>query len=654
MRAVFDNRNGTKQPSASAPPNVPQPSVPQPGGAPNDEQPAAPGRKFGWFWTAMVILGVVAFVIAIATTPTSTEDDNAISYSGFVQKVADDQVKAITISGTNGAVSGTYVNGTTFTTQGPSTGPADADLELLQAHGVALTYTAPSSGPSWWTSLLSLLLPVALIAGVWIWMGRRMRGQLTGAASFGKSPGHVYTTERPKTTFADVAGYDAVKADINEVVAFLKDPAKFRAVGARIPKGVLLVGPPGTGKTLIAKAVAGEAGVAFISVTGSHFMEMFVGVGAARVRGLFEEARKNAPSIVFVDEIDSIGRKRGAGVGGGHDEREQTLNQLLAEMDGFDTTEGIVVMAATNRPDVLDPALLRAGRFDRQVMIPLPSLDERVAILKVHCRDKQIAPDVDLGLIARGTPGMSGADLANLVNEAALTAVRRDAAVIGASDFDEARDRVLMGLKATSLVLDSEERQVIAHHEAGHAVMACLVDHADPVHKVTIIPTGMALGVTQQLPIKETHIVARAQLLDRLAVMLGGRAAEELAFGDVSTGAANDLSEATQLARKMVREWGMSDRFGPMAWGSSGPVFLGEDLVHTREYSDETAHLIDTEVEHILLEQQERTRLALTARRDALEAVAAALIDHETLSGTEVLALVAESGRAEHNGEHHG
>jgi cell division protease FtsH len=394
---------------------------------------------------------------------------------------------------------------------------------------------------------------------------------------------------------------------------------------------------------MFAKAVAGEAEVPFISVTGSDFMEMFVGVGAARVRGLFQEARTHAPSIVFVDEIDSIGRTRGTGLGGGHDEREQTLNQLLSEMDGFDTAEGIVVMAATNRPDILDPALLRAGRFDRQVLIPLPTLDERTAILRIHGRDKHLADDVDLEVVARGTPGMSGADLANLVNEAALGAVRRDDTEVHATDFDTARDRVLMGLRRTSMVLSDDEKQVIAHHEAGHAVMAILCEHGDPVHKVTILPTGMALGVTQQLPRAERHLYTRRYLLDRIAVQLSGRAAEALVFGDHSTGAANDLAEATQTARRMVREWGMSDRLGPMAWGADGPVFLGQDLLHTRDYSDATAHLIDDEVERILTEQEARARSALQRHRGALVSVARALVEHETLDGDAVVALVAGS-----------
>jgi cell division protease FtsH len=461
--------------------------------------------------------------------------------------------------------------------------------------------------------------------------------------NIGRSRAKVYNTEKPKTTFADVAGYGPVKQEIAEVVDFLKNPGKFKEIGARIPKGVLLVGPPGTGKTLIARAVAGEAGVPFVSVTGSDFMEMFVGVGAARVRDLFQTARKQAPAIIFVDEIDSIGRKRGAGLGGGHDEREQTLNQMLAEMDGFEATEGIVMMAATNRPDVLDPALLRPGRFDRQILVPLPTQDERVDILRVHFRDKKIAPDVDINIIARGTPGMAGADLANLVNEAALFAVRRGVHEIHAEDFEAARDRVLMGLKRESMALTEEEKEVVAYHEGGHAVLAYVLEHADPVHKVTILPTGMALGVTQQLPVEERHIYKKEYITDSLVVRLGGRIAEELVYGHVSTGAQNDLVGCTELARKMVREWGMSDRIGPMAWGSQGAVFLGEDLVHTRDYSDETARVIDEEVERILRDEEARARKVLGEHRAGLDAVAHALLDRETLDGSEVSRLVDEA-----------
>jgi cell division protease FtsH len=435
------------------------------------------------------------------------------------------------------------------------------------------------------------------------------------------------------------------------VVDFLKAPGRFAQIGARIPKGVLLVGPPGTGKTLIARAVAGEAGVPFLSVTGSDFMEMFVGVGASRVRDLFQSARKMGRAIIFVDEIDSIGRKRGAGLGGGHDEREQTLNQMLSEMDGFEATEGIVMMAATNRPDILDPALLRPGRFDRSVVVPLPESDERLAILNVHCKDKKIAPDVDLRTVARGTPGMSGADLANLVNEAALFAVRRGDDKVHMQDFEAARDRVLMGMRRDSMALSDQEKEIVAYHEGGHAVCAAVLPHADPLHKVSILAMGMALGVTQQLP-EERHLYRQDYIEDSLVVRLGGRIAEELVFGVISTGANNDLQGATELTRKMVREWGMSDRVGPMAWGSHNTVFLGEDLMSTaREYSDDTARIIDEEVERILREQEDRCRDTLRRHRAGLDLVARSLLEHETIDGAEVRRLInqaaAMDGRSE-------
>ncbi len=461
--------------------------------------------------------------------------------------------------------------------------------------------------------------------------------------SIGRSKAKTFSSDRPSTTFEDVAGYAGVKQEISEVVDFLKTPARFKEIGAKIPKGVLLVGPPGTGKTLLARAVAGEAGVPFMSVSGSDFMEMFVGVGASRVRDLFQTARKQAPAIVFVDEIDSIGRKRGAGLGGGHDEREQTLNQMLSEMDGFDTSEGVVMIAATNRPDILDPALLRPGRFDRQIVVPLPDLEERLPILQVHCKGKRMAPDVDLNVVARGTPGMSGADLANLVNEAALHAVRRGSLDIAMQDFESARDRVLLGQRRESMVLSDAEKERIAYHEGGHAVLAYVLEHADPVHKVTILPTGMALGVTHQLPMEERHIHPRQYIEDALCVRMGGRVAELLVYGDLSTGAANDLVGNTELARKMVREWGMSEAIGPMAWGSQGQVFLGEDLMHTRDYSEDTSKIIDDEVERILRAEEERAMEVLSKHRGGLNAIARALLDNEIIDGREVGRLVDEA-----------
>jgi cell division protease FtsH len=599
-------------------------------------------------WLPWVVIGVVVIAVLVWQTAPSGEADRAeLDYGEFLTLVEQGAVDAIRYDQDSGKITGEFKAGqdqdgkTEFEAQGPREQLPEADVRKLDAQQVSRDYKPPSN--DWLSGLLYFLLPIGLLILFFLWLSRRQAGQMGAVMNIGRSRAKVYNTEKPKTTFQDVAGYGPVKEEIKEVVDFLKQPGKFKDIGARIPKGVLLVGPPGTGKTLIARAVAGEAGVPFVSVTGSDFMEMFVGVGAARVRDLFQTARKQAPAIIFVDEIDSIGRKRGAGLGGGHDEREQTLNQMLAEMDGFEATEGIVMMAATNRPDILDPALLRPGRFDRQIMVPLPTQDERVAILEVHFRDKKIADDVDVEVVARGTPGMSGADLANLVNEAALFAVRRGVHEVHARDFEAARDRVLMGLKRESMALTEEEKEIVAYHEGGHAVLAYVLEYADPLHKVTILPTGMALGVTQQLPLEERHIYKREYIADSLVVRLGGRVAEELVFGHQSTGASNDLVGNTELARRMVREWGMSDRIGPMAWGSQGAVFLGEDLMHTRDYSDETARVIDEEVERILRDEEARTRKVLTEYRAGLDVVARELLEKETLDGTEVAALVDEA-----------
>jgi cell division protease FtsH len=623
------------------PPEPPRPPRQGPPGSGGPGRPPTPRPR----WVPWIVVGLLIAVILVwQAAPGSTPARTQVDYSTFLQDVTANKVESIKYDASSGKITGQFVKGFTekgnseFTTQGQPGALPDADIATMQQHHVDRNYKPRST--NWFGTVLVWVLPLLLFGAIWWFIARRAQGQMGAVMNIGRSRAKVYNTDKPKTTFADVAGYGPVKEEIKEVVDFLKLPAKFKDIGARIPKGVLLVGPPGTGKTLIARAVAGEAGVPFISITGSDFMEMFVGVGAARVRDLFQTARKQAPAIIFVDEIDSIGRKRGAGLGGGHDEREQTLNQMLSEMDGFEATEGIVMMAATNRPDILDPALLRPGRFDRQIMVPLPTQDERVEILKVHFRDKKISPDVDVDVIARGTPGMSGADLANLVNEAALFAVRRGAQDIHKEDFDAARDRVLMGLKRESLALSEEEKEIVAYHEGGHALLAYVLEHADPLHKVTILPTGMALGVTQQLPIEERHIYKREYIGDSLVVRLGGRVAEELVFGHQSTGAQNDLVGNTELARKMVREWGMSDRIGPMAWGSQGAVFLGEDLMHTRDYSDETARVIDEEVERILRDEEDRARKVLTEYRDGLDAVAEALLERETLDGDEVAALV--------------
>jgi cell division protease FtsH len=561
----------------------------------------------------------------------------AIGYPVFMDKVQAGEIAKIRVNNDTSRITGELTSGEKFSTTGPAVLP-DADIDRMKAGVKDTKFETPQT--NFFVSLIPVLLPILLLVGFFVWMNRRAQGQMGNIMSIGRSRARTYSSERPGTTFADVAGYAGVKQDVREVVDFLRYPEKFASIGARTPKGILLVGPPGTGKTLIARAVAGEAGVPFLSVTGSDFMEMFVGVGASRVRDLFDSARKLGRAIIFIDEIDSIGRKRGAGLGGGHDEREQTLNQMLSEMDGFEASEGIVMMAATNRPDILDPALLRPGRFDRQVVVPLPELDDRIEILKVHVKSKRLGTDVDLNVIARGTPGMSGADLANLVNEAALFAVREGDDAVRAKHFDMARDRVLMGQRRESLVLSEREKELTAYHEAGHAVCATVLPHADPVHKVTILPIGMALGVTQQLPAEDRHSYDQHYLEDRLVVAMGGRIAEELVFGVVSTGANNDLVTNTELARKMVREWGMSTRIGPMAWGSQGMVFLGEDLMQTRDYSDETARVIDEEVERILREQEERCRKVLTEYRNGLDLVARRLLEHETVDGAEVKRLV--------------
>jgi cell division protease FtsH len=610
------------------------------GSSENGRNPLQPQEQ-NWRWAVVALVALVAAAVILPGMMTKPKRAQ-LGYGALMQKARAGQVTSATINNDTGRITGAYKDGdrvVRYSVTGPHPIPDNVE-QTLREKVPPDKLNFDNSTPNLLASALPLLIPVLLMIGLFFWLSRRAQGQMSGIMSIGRSKAKVYTTERPKTTFADVAGYAGVKQEINEVVDFLKAPARFKEIGARIPKGVLLVGPPGTGKTLLARAVAGEAGVPFMSVTGSDFMEMFVGVGASRVRDLFQTARKQAPAIIFVDEIDSIGRKRGAGLGGGHDEREQTLNQMLSEMDGFETTEGIVMMAATNRPDILDPALLRPGRFDRQIVVPLPDLEERLPILEVHCKDKKMAADVDLHVVARGTPGMSGADLANLVNEAALHAVRRGSDAVHMEDFEAARDRVLMGQRRETMALSEAEKERVAYHEGGHAVLAYVLPDADPVHKVTILPTGMALGVTQQLPMEERHIYPREYIEDSLCVRMGGRVAELLVYGDLSTGANNDLVGNTELARKMVREWGMSERIGPMAWGSQGMVFLGEDLMHTRDYSDETSRVIDEEVERILREQEARATTELKKHRKGLDGVAAALLERETIDGEEVRRLV--------------
>jgi len=590
----------------------------------------------------MIIIGLVAFIIGllIINSTFSHQNVKTLTYSRLLQVAkTKNGVLSATINNNSGVITGQLSNGTDFTANGPL--PVFAqEATTLKNDNVSVTFANPSS-------LLGEFLPyliwILIFGGFIYYASRQARGQMNGMMSVGRSRAKQFSEDRPKTTFADVAGYLGVKQEISEVVEFLKSPLRYKTIGATIPKGILLVGPPGTGKTMLARAVAGEAGVPFFSVSGSDFMEMFVGVGASRVRDLFATARKQSPAIVFVDEIDSIGRKRGAGLGGGHDEREQTLNQMLSEMDGFEPTEGVVVIAATNRPDVLDPALLRPGRFDRQIVVPLPDLEERLPILEVHAKGKPLDPSVDLHMVARGTPGMSGADLANLVNEAALHAVRRNSATISMLDFETARDRVLMGQERDTMVLQDDERERIAFHESGHALLAYVLDETDPLHKITIIPRGMALGVTMTLPEEDRHIMNRQSLEDSLCMRMGGRVAELLVYGDLSTGAADDLQRNTELARRMVREWGMSKEIGPMAWGSNNQVFLGEDLMHTRDYSDHTSKVIDDEVERILREQESRAIEVLTLHRRGLEALTRALLEHETIDGAEAARLIDEA-----------
>ena len=580
-------------------------------------------------WALLAAVGVA--VLWVSTMPKSASQ---IKYSQLVQYVDEGKVDSLKWDNSTGEITGEYKGSAgSFSTTGPAQSPDSLRTKLDKA-GVNYSFDSPT--PGLLESLLPLLLPVLLIVGLFWWMQRRATGQMGGVMSIGRSKAKTYNTERPGTTFDDVAGYEGVKREITEIVDFLREPDRFAAIGARIPKGVLLVGPPGTGKTLIARAVAGEAGVPFMSVTGSDFMEMFVGVGASRVRDMFESARKLGRAIIFIDEIDSIGRKRGAGLGGGHDEREQTLNQMLAEMDGFEDSTGIVMIAATNRPDILDPALLRPGRFDRQVVVPLPELADRRKILAVHVRGKKVANDVELDLLARMTPGMSGADLANLVNEAALFAVRGGHQVIGMQHFEEARDRVLMGAQRDSMVLSDEEKEAIAYHESGHAVCAAVLPETDPLHKVTIIPAGMALGVTMTLPDTERHLYRMDYFEDRLVMMMGGRVAEEIVFGKISNGASDDLVRATEIAHTMVREWGMSERVGPMAWRGQDQVFLGESLMGHRDYSDETARIIDEETARILVDARARCHETLMKHRNGLDLVARALLEHETIDGSEV------------------
>ena len=624
---------------ANLPPPPPPPPSRRPKFSRDKFRPSGDGEKPGMPRWAVWALIAVAVALFIGPRLMPSVERTRLSYTEFLELVERGDVRKVTINNLNNEITGTLDDAREFVTTGANN-LSDADEQLLKSKGVDYDFSTPQG--NFFTNLIPILLPFFLIMAFFIWMQRRAMGQAGNIMSIGRSRAKPYQADKPSTTFADVAGYEGVKQEIREVVDFLKMPERFKEIGARVPKGVLLVGPPGTGKTLFARAVAGEAGVGFLSVTGSDFMEMFVGVGASRVRDLFQQARKMGRAIIFIDEIDSIGRKRGAGLGGGHDEREQTLNQMLSEMDGFETSEGIVVMAATNRPDILDAALLRPGRFDRQIIVPLPEAEERLAILKVHSTGKKMGADVDLETTAKATPGMSGADLSNLVNEAALIAVRRGSTHIERIDFENARDRVVMGARRESLALNAEEKRAVAYHEGGHAVLSTVLPNSDPLHKVTILPRGMALGITWSLP-EERHTYSREYFQDMICKAMGGRVAESIVFDSLNSGAANDLEQATSIARRMVREWGMSDAVGPMAWSGQQQVFLGEDLMTSgREYSDETAKKIDDETARILREQEERARVTLTKHRRGLDLVAAALLEHETIDGATVARLIQE------------
>ena len=624
---------------ANLPPPPPPPPSRRPKFSRDKFRSTGDGEKPGMPRWAVWALIAVAAALFIGPRLLPSVERTRLSYTEFLELVESGEVREVTINNLNNEITGKLDDAREFVTTGANT-LSDADEQLLKSKGVDYDFSTPQG--NFFTNLIPILLPFFLIMGFFIWMQRRAMGQAGNIMSIGRSRAKPYQADKPSTTFADVAGYEGVKQEIREVVDFLKMPERFKEIGARVPKGVLLVGPPGTGKTLFARAVAGEAGVGFLSVTGSDFMEMFVGVGASRVRDLFQQARKMGRAIIFIDEIDSIGRKRGAGLGGGHDEREQTLNQMLSEMDGFESSEGVVVMAATNRPDILDAALLRPGRFDRQIIVPLPEAEERLAILKVHSTGKKMGADVDLETTSKATPGMSGADLSNLVNEAALIAVRRGSTQIERIDFENARDRVVMGARRESLALNAEEKRAVAYHEGGHAVLSTVLPYSDPLHKVTILPRGMALGITWSLP-EERHTYSREYFQDMICKAMGGRVAESIVFGSLNSGAANDLEQATSIARRMVREWGMSDAVGPMAWSGQQQVFLGEDLMTSgREYSDDTAKKIDDEIARILREQEERARATLTKHRRGLDLVAAALLEHETIDGATVAKLIQD------------
>jgi len=598
------------------------------------------GSRTGLFWIALILLAILAMQALSATKVRYTE----INYTDFIQQVEADNVStAIFIE--------RWVQGELITPlqNKPGKRPSQFDhyklllplrdtelLVRLEAHNVEIS--ARTEGVNWTQILFTIGPWILLMAFFWLFMFRQMQaGGTKSIFSFGKSRAKLVAEDRPKVTFKDVAGAEEAKSELEEIIEFLKDPGKFQRLGGKIPKGALLLGAPGTGKTLLARAIAGEANVPFFSMSGSDFVEMFVGVGASRVRDLFDQGKRNAPCIIFIDEIDAVGRHRGAGLGGGHDEREQTLNQLLVEMDGFESNDGVILIAATNRPDVLDPALLRPGRFDRQIVVDCPDIKGREGIFKVHTRKVILDPDVDLSVLARGTPGLTGADIANLVNEAALLAARRNRDKVKAIDFEESRDKVMMGTERRSLVIPEEEKKSTAYHEAGHALCGKLLPEADPVHKVTIIPRGMALGITSFLPVDERHSHSKTYLESRLVFMMGGRVAEKLVFDHYTTGAGNDLEQATELARKMVCEWGMSEKLGPLTFGKKEEqIFLGREIARHRDYSEETARLIDAETRRIITEAENKAMQLLQDNFDKLGAIADALREYEILDGEEI------------------
>ncbi len=582
-----------------------------------------------------LVIGMILIALFnIFNQPLNTQSE--VIFSEFMNQVENGQITEVMIQGDS--ISGKNVDGRSFQTMTP---PKDPDLvRILREKGVRIVVVPPEQ-TSWYMNILISWFPMILLLGIWIFFMRQMQSGGGKALSFGKSKARLMNEAKNKTTFKDVAGVDEAKEELHEIIEFLKEPQKFSKLGGKIPKGVLLVGPPGTGKTLLAKAIAGEANVPFFSISGSDFVEMFVGVGASRVRDLFEQGKKNSPCIIFIDEIDAVGRHRGAGLGGGHDEREQTLNQLLVEMDGFENNEGVILIAATNRPDVLDPALLRPGRFDRQVVVNRPDVKGREGVLKVHTATVPLTEDVDLKTIAKGTPGFTGADLANLVNEAALLAARNDKKCVGNDDFENAKDKVLMGVERRSLVITEKEKRTTAYHEAGHALVAMKIPGTDPIHKVTIIPRGRALGVTQQLPEDERHTYPKSYLYNNLAIFMGGRVAEEICLGQVTTGAGNDIERATEMARKMVCEWGMSEKMGPLTYGAKEEqVFLGKDFSQQKNFSDQTAKLIDQEVKALVMGGYSNAHEILTDNREILEKLALALLDQETLNATEIKDIV--------------